>query len=222
MAALEKALLMNPIPLLQFAAIKDFTGENIVFLIQVRDFHIACNRTLSLGNGLTEEARSHLFDLALEVYMSSVHAKTTEFPINIEHKIRRELDNIFEVAASERRPYRDSMDSFEDESMQDPFRPHSVELTLPKNVRGILERADSEDMGVTLNNDSQEEMVSSTKEFVFESNPCVRPPVKRTKAARVIPNFDENVFDEAEKSIKYLVLTNTWQKFVMEHNAVSP
>ena len=26
--------------------------------------------------------------------------------------------------------------------------------------------------------------------------------------------FDETVFDDAEKSIKYLVLTNTWPKFV--------
>ena len=26
--------------------------------------------------------------------------------------------------------------------------------------------------------------------------------------------FDETIFDEAEKEIKYLVLTNTWPKFV--------
>jgi hypothetical protein len=53
---------------------------------------------------------------------------------------------------------------------------------------------------------------------MFDVNPCVRPPVRRV----VTPGFDEHVFDQAEKSIKYLVLTNTWQKFVMEHNAVSP
>jgi hypothetical protein len=29
-----------------------------------------------------------------------------------------------------------------------------------------------------------------------------------------IPGFDEHVFDDAEASIKYLVLTNTWRKFV--------
>ena len=29
-----------------------------------------------------------------------------------------------------------------------------------------------------------------------------------------LPGFDEHVFDDAEASIKYLVLTNTWRKFV--------
>ena len=224
MAALEKALLTNPIPVLQFAATKDFTGENIVFLIQIRDFHATWNRVSSDDNELTDEGRSHMFNVALEIYVSSVHQKTTEFPINIEHKIRRELDNVFETAASQRIPYRDNsiVDPFKEKSMDDPFRPQSLEMVLPRNVRNILERANSDEMDATFNNDSREDIFPSRKEFVFEANPCVRPPVRKNKIANIMTGFDEHVFDEAEKSIKYLVLTNTWQKFVVEYNAVSP
>lgn len=219
MAALEKALAMNPIPLLHFAATKDFTGENIVFLMQVRDWHAMWRRFSGSGNALTGDAKSTLYDLALEIYISSVHEKTAEFPINIESKIKRELDIFFEVAASERRPYRDDSiaDPFKDCSPHDPFQTTSVELTVPKNLRSILERANTDETEPTLNNSSQEDILPS-KELMFDANPCVRPPVKRA----IVAGFDEHVFDEAEKSIKYLVLTNTWQKFVMEHNAASP
>ncbi|ATY58565.1 Regulator of G signaling superfamily [Cordyceps militaris] len=34
--------------------------------------------------------------------------------------------------------------------------------------------------------------------------------------------FNETIFDDAEKSIKYLVLTNTWPKFVRERRASNP
>jgi hypothetical protein len=223
MAALEKALIMNPLPLLHFAATKDFTGENIVFLMQVRDWRAIWKRFLSNDNILTADAKTTLYDVALEIYVSSVHEKTAEFPINIESKIKRELDTVFEAAASERRPYRDDSiaDPFKDRSIPDPFRRQSADLALPKNMRRILDRAISDDSEPTLTNNSQEDMMPS-KNIKFDANPCVRPPVKRMDAAKVIPGFDEHVFDQAEKSIKYLVLTNTWQKFVTENNAVSP
>lgn len=221
MAALEKALLMNPIPLLQFATTKDFTGENIVFLMQVRDWHATWRRFSSIDNALTDDERSTLYDLALEIYISSVHEKTAEFPINIESKIKRGLDLIFEAAASERRPYRDDSiaDPFKDHSPHDPFQTTSLELIVPKSLRRILERASTDESEpTTLNNSSQDNIIPSSKEFIFDVNPCVRPPVRRA----VMSGFDERVFDQAERSIKYLVLTNTWQKFVIEHNAVSP
>src|SRR2546423_1071132 len=44
MQALEKTLLTNPTELLRFAAMKEFTGENIVFLTQVRDWKAGWNR----------------------------------------------------------------------------------------------------------------------------------------------------------------------------------
>ena len=223
MAALEKALIVNPIPLLHFAATKDFTGENIVFLMQVRDWHAIWQRFLGTDNKLTADAKTTLYDIALEIYVSSVHEKTAEFPINIESKIKRELDTVFEAAASERRPYRDDSiaDPFKDSSIPVPFRRQSVDLALPKNMRRILDRAISDDSQPTLTNNSQEDMMPS-KNPRFEANPCVRPPVRRTEAAKMIPGFDEHVFDQAERSVKYLVLTNTWQKFVTENNAVSP
>ena len=49
-----------------------------------------------------------------------------------------------------------------------------------------------------------------------------RPDISPTSNGRGLdlPGFDEHVFDDAEASIKYLVLTNTWRKFVdmMDHD----
>jgi hypothetical protein len=41
----------------------------------------------------------------------------------------------------------------------------------------------------------------------------VIPEVPET-AADIPDNFDEHIFDEAETSVKYMVITNTWPKFV--------
>ncbi len=212
MAALEKALVMNPIPLLQFAATKDFTGENIVFLIQVRDWHAAWNRAPRYINEVTAKAKAQLFGKAIEIYASSIYNKTAEFPINIEHKVRADLDAVFGVAVADMKP------RFSD-NVVDPFNDKSIELETTKGFRRPLEREVSSDSGPTLW-ESQESILPSTKEFIFEPHPCVQP------IELAIPGgFNEKVFDAAERSIKYLVVTNTWQKFVESHkdwNAVSP
>ena len=210
MAALEKALVMNPIPLLQFAATKDFTGENIVFLIQVRDWHTAWSRAPRYVNEITAKAKAQLFTRAVEIYASSIHHKTAEFPINIEHKVRTDLAAIFGPAVADLKP-------ISSDNVVDPFNDTDIGMT--KSVRMTIERESSSESGPTLFG-SQESIIPSAKEFVFEPHPCVQP------IELAIPDgFNEKVFDAAEKSIKYLVVTNTWQKFVESHKdptSVSP
>ena len=212
MAALEKALVMNPIPLLQFAATKDFTGENIVFLIHVRDWHYAWNHAPRYSNELTAKAKAHLFNRAVDIYASSIHHKTAEFPINIEHKVRADLDAVFGAAVADMKP------RFSD-NVVDPFNDKAIELDSSKSFRKTIEREYSSDSGTTYR-ESQESILPSAREFTFEPHPCVQP------IEIAIPEgFNERVFDAAEKSVKYLVVTNTWQKFVESHkdwNAVSP
>lgn len=223
-AALEKALAMNPVPLLQFAATKDFTGENIVFLMQVREWRAAWTRAPRYLFTLTEKARGQLFNKAIEIYASSIHDKTAEFPINIESRIRRDLDTIFGPAMAD-------MKYNLIENVVDPFnaprdvldgpRHQSIELSPPKIFSRVLDRQDSSESGPTLW-ESQESILPGGKGLSFEAHPCVQPLVYEPS---VPAGFDEHIFDAAEKSIKYLVVTNTWQKFVDSskgHNAVSP
>ena len=160
MEALEKAIAANPAPLLQFAATKDFTAENIIFLIAVRDWRLEC--------AAQQQSRSMMVSRAAEIYANSVSEALAEFPINIEWPIKSRLDAIFGSAVSNNSPrsahFNDAV----------PFS----------------------DLGMT-------------------TRPLKSPQSAFTQIKESEPeDFDETVFDAAEQSIKYLVLTNTWRKYV--------
>lgn len=164
MAALEQELASDPASLLHFAATRDFTAENIIFLIAVRDWKEKC-KTHGCGA---------MFEQAVEIYAHSVSEKMAEFPINIEGVIRSRLDTLFapavsNVRARQRDPYNEVT----------PFAGPAVPLSPLK---------------------STSESRTINKEMYDEGHEGV----------------DEKVFDAAEKSIKYLVLTNTWRKFITE------
>ncbi|KAI1623366.1 hypothetical protein EDD37DRAFT_592989 [Exophiala viscosa] len=176
MSSLEKALAVNPDPLLHFAATKDFTAENILFLVQVSRWRQAFQAAPCLGGAITDVARSHFFESALQIYMDRVCERTTKFPINIEWQIRRNLDNVFASA-------------------------------IPANVH----RHNSD--GATTRMALHSYIFPVEKaEHKFEPHPAVAP--LGISRAMIRDDFSEDVFNAAEKSIKYLVLTNTWQKFV--------
>lgn len=203
MAALEKAMAVNTEPLLQFAATKDFTAENVLFLIQVRRWKEAFARAARPGNEVSESARSHLFNTAVQIYTSRVNDKTTDFPINIEHKVRQDLDAIFSPAVptgqltqSEHLPY-DEADAW----TKSPKSPTT------------FDRMESSDSGETLTGSPV--AFREKPEPLFPPHPGVAPLGE--SRAKMRAGFDEHVFDAAESSIMYLVLTNTWQKFVREH-----
>lgn len=68
-------------------------------------------------------------------------------------------------------------------------------------------RADTDDSERTIwdNTDTQVDAVK-------HSEICIK--LEEEEEAVIPPGFGENVFDDALKSIEYLVLTNTWPKFV--------
>ena len=113
MTALEKALALNYTPLLYFAAGKEFTGENIIFLVQVRDWRATWNRALRDSGAVTGQARYFLFSMGVNIFATSIYTKTAEFPINVESKIRSRLEAIFATAVSNAKQ--------RDENIVDPF-----------------------------------------------------------------------------------------------------
>ena len=201
MASLEKALAVNPKPLLHYAATRDFTAENIVFLMQVRRWRAAYS--MASKQRLTEEVRIHLFSLAVDVYVSSISEKTAEYPINIDGPVRNNLDALFARAVPEGRTAWDwRTDLF------------SRRSRLTMSDRQISSDSSEELWGTKsgMINESHNLSTTPPKQTLFEPHPGVAPlGVARAK----IPDaFNEGVFDTAEQSIKYLVLTNTWRKFV--------
>ena len=205
MAALDKALAVNPTPLLLFAATKEFTGENIVFLMQVRDWRAAWNRAARDFGAVTGQVKYRLFNIAVEIFATSIHTKTADFPINVESKIRTKLEAMFGPAVVGIRHL--------EQNIVDPFNHHSfgsIGLEPTKSpqsdVNGIGEFRGVDSYRTA--SDSQEHFLPPGK-----GDLDVIPEAPET-AADIPASFDEHAFDEAETSIKYMVITNTWPKFV--------
>ncbi|KAJ4359523.1 uncharacterized protein N0V89_000078 [Didymosphaeria variabile] len=196
MAGLENALRTNAVPLLQFAALRDFSGENISFLTHLADWRRSWLH-LSVS---TAQHRRQQFIAAVSIYAHFVSPSVSEFPINIRHANMAALRDLFEDAAN--RIFRKrsiasnySPTPFEDASLDSDSM---VELRSGVNV-GTFGRAN-------LNSVSN----------------MIRPGYEDVLTAYAIPEaFKETVFDAAEKEIKYLVLTNTWPKFVNDAYASS-
>ncbi|KAJ6782885.1 hypothetical protein PWT90_09918 [Aphanocladium album] len=184
MDALEHTLEKNPEPLQEFSALKDFSGENVAFLMRVRDWKLAHNVSTAKhlpGSSSSEDEKSPLtptkvlsremFEGALHIYLDFISATCAEFQINLSSPDFRKLEAVFEDAAR--------LVINEESSTYDPATPFA---DAPRNA------ADNAAAVVRYNG--------------------------------AIPDgFDENVFAEAEISIKYLILTNTWPKFIRQRRS---
>lgn len=104
-SAFDKCLAEDSRPLFRFAASKEFSGENIMFLDAVRDWK-ASWATLSdrLGQGYNWDLdpsghQLHLFRRAVGIYVTCVDLDSAQFPINIESQIYARLHDTFAEAA---------------------------------------------------------------------------------------------------------------------------
>ena len=211
MQALDTALKTNPAPLLLFAALKDFSGENISFLNHVREWKegwvpIPPNR-LRKANGPKplegEKLRRRQFNLAVEVYSSFVSMHYSPFPINISSTHHKELEAMFDGAAS-------MINAEAQDNSAIPFATWDSERQLPgyeKDTTSILSSTMSSDEF------SQAGTVSGNLE-TFRNLSLFTIGDRLPGDVAIPENFSPSVFDHAEESIKYMVLTNTWPKFV--------
>ena len=256
--ALERALLINPEPLLQYAARKDFTAENIVFLTQVRDWRNcwqSAPRNPSTGL-VTEDAQVRLFRMAIEIFATSVDDKTADFPINIEGYLRKDLAAVLGPTALNR------MSGFSSSARTGPNSPsttssspssaglelhgvpsvvpvapwaeqkHAISVTTtisaapsynvpssggsppttPPTTAALRSMSSGKTPLITSTSTSSTTKRTEPKPYRLEDRPDLSP--QSNGRGLDIPGFDEHVFDDAEASVKYLVLTNTWRKFV--------
>lgn len=189
MGALEYVLERHPTPLLEFSALHDFSGENIAFLTSVVEWKSslpkAVYNTTPRGDNVKELIRER-FNRALRIYAEFVSVRHADFPINISSQELKTLENIFEI------PTRIMYGEKREVDVTTPFVESPLSATFPPEGEG--EGSDSE------------KTIQST---------ASRPIEDRVQYWGDVPEeFDETVFNDAEKSIKYLVLTNTWPKFV--------
>lgn len=216
MGALEKVLQLNPQPLLMFSALRDFSGENISFLIHIRKWKAAWTTNQSLQGRLRkqEPPKPHdpalirqQFNQAVGIYASFVSLKYSEFPINISSAHLRDLEAMFEQyaalvcaepVANAATPFENYWSSTVSEDLESQNGKDQLSV-----VSTIVGDGGKEDISVVADPARQLQELNMTN-FGERLPPNIGIP----------ESFDPNVFDKAEQSIKELVLTNTWAKFV--------
>lgn len=185
MQALEQTISQDIEPLITWAASREFTAENTIFLREVRNF----KRKWASLRTVTTAQRRQMFNEASLIFFTLVNPFTAETPINIEYKIFRCLQDIF--ADVEYDPYQPEGATSASVPSTAPQSP-SVRDNVVCPWENILSRPTSIDS----NGSGSSSSTTSTVRSIVPSQ------------------FTENVYDAAFDSIKYLVFTNTWPKYV--------
>lgn len=169
MSALERVLAENPIPLQDFSAINDFSGENIAFLRRAAAWKTEFEESIRS----TEEMPMHdserlaLYNRAIDIYTDFISPAEAEFPLNLSSGQLNSLSHLFAPALAASPP--------------SPTANSATPFDLPSSGT-----------------------CASTRDLYTGHVPA---------------SFDMAIFDAAQSHIKYLVLTNTWPKFVAEMQA---
>lgn len=229
MSALEFALKRNPDPLQDFSALKDFSGENIAFLtavsrwkraVRANDvpiFSSADRERHSITLLVTPETRQRMhdrqrehFNQALRIYTEYVSRRDAEFSINISSTDLRKIEGVFEKAAQQ----------MHCEATMPQAPPAAIPADLFK-VGRIPAPGDNDKGAVQLGARQVEGGGGGGDGEVVEVDPDSTSTLGGGGyyLGDIPEVFDETVFDDAEASIKYLVLTNTWPKFVIERRS---
>lgn len=195
MEALEYVLERNPGPLQEFSALQDFSGENIAFLRSLAEWKAAVAADKSSHRGWNDrQLVRERFNSALRIYAEFISPLDAEFPINLSWKDLKQLEATFESAARAMNGSRESVDVVR--PFETPDWHSQMAGRSPSFEKPVLSQSASAGSNTTL-----EEM-------------------KLTYWGEIPESFHGAIFDDAEMNIKYLVLTNTWPKFVKTRRSI--
>lgn len=197
MDALEHTLSKNPEPLQHFSALRDFSGENIAFLTRIAKWRTQFYPRIGADQRKSSIQPSEVnirecFEVALRIYIDFVSSRGAEFQVNLSSTDFKKLEGVFEDAARV---------VYGEETTPDPATPFET-----ANWRIGSEKT------ARPTNGSEDAIMSPEQQAITMDNIRYWGDIPET--------FDEAVFDNAETSIKYLVLTNTWPKFVKERRSL--
>lgn len=230
MESLDDSLAHNYDGLQVYASCMELNGENIIFLTKVLAFRRRCAEGFQSSCKSTSDfrvARTAMFRVALSIYVTLVHSRTASYPINIESNIYARLEAIFGPAtalvASETKsrspsitteisnvtPWDAPPDSDDtDTHSGDDYGSSYPMQSMSRSKGGIINTLSRESSG----NDSTEHIVSlgAGQIKMVSMEPGTADPLEGVK---VPSDFDERVFEDAYKSIRYMVWSETWQRY---------
>ena len=180
-----------------------------------------------------EALRRQQFAFAVEIYVSFVSPLYSDFPINISGPQSKILESVFSDAAS-------TLDALTQENTATPF--DSYPCAHPRDADDVEQHIGGAPVSPVRSRDKDAVSVASTAVFTpsattdnpfntyNDSSDIIRPPPfpsfsllglkPRLGSGVAVPSsFGPHVFDEAERAVKYVVLTNTWPRFVAAGSA---
>ena len=219
--ALNKCIRTDHQDLLNFAASREFNGENIIFLAKVIQFQKQWQDVFlrSSEYGGYSGALDNMFRVGLGIYIYLVNPSTAPFPINIESAVMTDLKSMFGTAAAlvasepgasqkktsvsaEIAPWEHMEPSSQIAPWNFQYPPGSSDLN--NDLLPMLPVSRSTAAG----------SISSTNQILRLLD---RQNFIDALAKFIVPvDFDETVFNVAYKSIAYMVWTGTWKNYVRE------
>ena len=217
-----------------YASCEEFNGENIMFLVRVLAFKNTYSTATANPTTDHSRTRTSLFRTALSIFISLVHTETAAYPINIESPIYAKLDAIFGaattlVASTNRRSRRSNSTTSTTPGSKSAVAPWEEPITAPISP-------------TTMNEHDQDLIPDDDGDDGFHLHammPTTRPSSSHHSSEHIIPvvsasssagkghdphdpladfsvpaGFNESVFDDAYKSIRHMVWTETWQRFM--------
>ncbi|KAF2396361.1 hypothetical protein EJ06DRAFT_534089 [Trichodelitschia bisporula] len=199
MASLDMQIAKNIDPLLHWAAEREFTAENIVFIKEVRDWKAKWDDALKVSPMLSPEEQTQRFEEAGLIFFRLVDPVTAKLCINIDSKTLNELAKIF--ATLRYQHYPDEL----------PSSPGSNLSTKSTNIN-VIAPWEGEDAGprVSTMTDTQRRVASAVEKlYTFPA-----ASVESTVSPDQIPaSFTNAVFDRAYEIVRQDVFLGTWMRY---------
>ncbi|KAL7930786.1 putative GprK-type G-protein coupled receptor protein [Trichoderma chlorosporum] len=189
LSALEYVLERNPEPLQQFSALRDFSGENIAFLTSVGEWKSSFPASVRSRSGAMSE------DLKREL---------------VQERFNRALRIYTEYISTSDAAFPINISSIQLKKLESIFEGPARSMYGEKHAVNPATPFNCPEWNKPGSVASCCEAPRSVSEKESNSGDCVQ------YWGEIPDEFDHSVFDDAEKSIKYLVLTNTWPKFVQD------
>lgn len=223
MATLDECLCGNYSGLQIYASTCELNGENIIFLVKVLNFKKQWAAVFAKAGSDIERARMTMFRAALSIYVSLVHEGTSSYPINVESFVYTGLYKIFGSATFLVASNRPSMPTTPISAVTPWDEPastlneHSSGPTSnlfenPTSVTSESSRTEAFQMTSLTSLPTRHSFDHGSTEHIISLDDPVNPndPLADFKVPAA---FNITCFDAAEKSIKYMVWTETWQRY---------
>ncbi|KAI4198501.1 MAG: hypothetical protein LQ350_005230 [Teloschistes chrysophthalmus] len=228
MESLDECLAGNRDSLQIYASVVELNGENIVFLGKVHEFRQAWQKafhSISLSADESRRARDEMFRHALSIFVTLVHSGTASFPINIESPIYNHLVAIFGpatalVAKSDGSSRASSLSTTstvtpwdEPQALSPVTSPTEEFASFP--MRNLMKRSQS---NLSIGGQSSSDRATSLKEQELEGDGILKEDKDEHDPLEGLPvpgDFNVKVFDAAYQSIRYMVWSETWQRYMV-------